>query len=157
MSGSELRSGRNLEFGVDVSQVKLDGLEAHREPFGGLPWARTASCRRSLRAARDRFQVALCSPRSSDHAAVKPRASRSSTPPRPAWRAGGQRQEGAARRPFARPSSRRCKVGQESSQVITPGPGRQRLEQRPLGTHLMDRAGAQPQGAGSQQPVFPQR
>ena len=37
MSGSELRSGRNLEFGVDVSQVKLDGLEAHREPFGGLP------------------------------------------------------------------------------------------------------------------------
>jgi hypothetical protein len=37
MSGSELRSGRNLEFGVDVSRVKLDGPEAHREPFGGLP------------------------------------------------------------------------------------------------------------------------
>ena len=102
MSGSELRSGRNLEFGVDVSQVKLDGLEAHREPFGGLPWARTASCRRSLRAARDRFQVALCSPRSSDHAAVKPRASRSSTPPRPGlacWRAASRRRRAPAVRP----------------------------------------------------------
>ena len=48
------------------------------------------------------------------------------------------------------------KVGQESSEVITAGAGRQRLEQLAPGTDLMDRAGAQPQGAGSQQPVFPQ-
>ena len=42
-SGSELRSGRNLEFGVDVSRVKLDGPEAHREPFGGLPVVKSGS------------------------------------------------------------------------------------------------------------------